>query len=177
MNFLAPQWFLLVPVLAAAAWQWPRLGLHRPLRIVCLALIVLLLAGPRIRRKGDGLDLWVLVDQSESARESMQPRLGEWQTILEKSRGPDDRVLFVDFAGDAVTRGALLRAGAAPTEYAGSRDHSNAHGHRLIVDFFAACRPTCIASSTPGKPSKCSSPSMTSRCARRRIRATESPAP
>lgn len=134
MNFLAPQWFLLVPVLAAAAWQWPRLGLHRPLRIVCLALIVLLLAGPRIRRQGDGLDLWVLVDQSESARESIQPRLGEWQTILEKSRGPDDRVLFVDFAGDAVTRGALLRAGAAPTEYAGSRDHSRlatAIGHAL----------------------------------------------
>ncbi|MFM9058688.1 MAG: hypothetical protein ACKOSQ_06165 [Planctomycetaceae bacterium] len=134
MRFLAPQWFVLVPVLAVAAWQWPRLGLHRPLRIACLALVVLLLAEPQVRRQGDGLDLWLLVDQSESARDSIQPRLAEWQTILEKSRGPDDRILVVDFAAEAVTRGALLRAGAAATDYAGSRAGSRlatAIGHAL----------------------------------------------
>jgi len=134
MRFIAPQWFLLLPVLAAAAWQWPLLGLHRPLRFACLAIVVLVLADPQVRRHGDGLDLWVLVDQSESARDSIQPRLAEWQTILEKSRGPDDRIFLVDFAAEVVTRGALLRSGAAATDYAGGRSASRlatAVGHAL----------------------------------------------
>lgn len=121
IRFLAPQWFLLVPALAAAGWYWRGLKLGRPLRAASLLLAVLLLAEPQVRRHGDGLDLWVLVDQSDSAWEYAQPRLPEWQTILEKSKGVDDRIFYVDFADEAVTRGALLRGGAAATEYAGRR--------------------------------------------------------
>jgi len=121
IRCLAPQWFLLVPALAAAGWYWRGLHLERPLRAACLLLAVLVLAEPQIRRHGDGLDLWVLVDQSDSAWEYAQPRLQEWQTILEKSRGVDDRIFYVDFADEAVTRGALLKGGAAATDYAGRR--------------------------------------------------------
>ncbi len=121
IRFLAPQWFLLVPALAAAGWYWRGLKLERPLRAVCLLLAVLVLAEPQVRRHGDGLDLWVLVDQSDSAWEYAQPRLQEWQTILEKSKGIDDRIFYVDFADEAVTRGALLKGGPAATEYAGKR--------------------------------------------------------
>ena len=121
IRFLAPQWFLLVPAIVAAGLYWHGLALWRPLRGACLALAVLLLAEPQVRRHGDGLDLWVLVDQSDSAWEYAQPRLQEWQTILEKSKGLDDRITYIDFADEAVTRGALLKGGAAATEYAGKR--------------------------------------------------------
>ncbi|MGB8854765.1 MAG: vWA domain-containing protein [Pirellulales bacterium] len=121
MRFLAPQWFLLLPALAAAGWYWRGLHLERPLRAACLMLAVLLLAEPQVRRQGDGLDLWVLVDQSDSAWEYAQPRLQEWQTILEKSKGIDDRVLYVDFADEAVMRGAVLAGGPGGTEYSGKR--------------------------------------------------------
>jgi len=119
IRFVAPHWFLLVPVLVVAGWQWPGLGLARPLRGFCLTLVVLLLADPQIRRQGDGLDVWLLVDRSDSASEALAPRLTEWETILTSSKGRDDRLIVVDFADEAVTRGAMLRAGAAGTEYAG----------------------------------------------------------
>ena len=121
IQFAAPHWFLLLPAVALAGWFWRGLHLERPLRALCLLLAVLLLAEPRVRRQGDGLDLWVLVDQSDSGWEELAPRLAEMETILEKSRGVDDRIFHVDFAAEAVTRGALLRAGAAATEYAGKR--------------------------------------------------------
>lgn len=121
MRFLAPQWLLLVPVLAAAGWQWPALGLGRPLRVAILAVAVLLLAGPQSRRQGAGLDLWLLVDRSDSADATLGPRIAEWETILAEARGPDDRLMVVDFADSAVTRGAILRGGASGTEYAGGR--------------------------------------------------------
>ena len=121
MRLVSPHWLVLLPILAAAGWQWPALGLWRPLRALCLTLVVLLLAGPERRRHGDGLDLWLLVDRSESADTALGPRLREWETILAESRGPSDRLLVVDFADEAVTRGAILRAGAGGTEYAGRR--------------------------------------------------------
>ena len=121
IRFLAPQWFLLLPALAVAGWFWRGLHLERPLRAACLLLAVLLLAEPRVRRQGDGLDLWVLVDRSESGWEELAPRLPEMETILEKSRGVDDRIFFVDFAAEAQTRGALVRSGPGATDYAGRR--------------------------------------------------------
>lgn len=119
IRFIAPQWFLLLPALALAGWYWRGLHLERPLRSVCLVLAVLLLAEPRMRQQGDGLDLWVLVDQSDSGWEDLAPRLAEMETILEKSRTSDDRIFYVDFADESVTRGALLRSGT--TEFAGKR--------------------------------------------------------
>ncbi|MFM7075509.1 MAG: hypothetical protein ACKO3G_05500 [Planctomycetaceae bacterium] len=121
MRFLAPHWLLLVPFLAAVAWQWPGLRLTRPLRALVLLVLVLLLAGPEIRRQSEGLDLWLLVDRSESADETLLPRLGEWEEILAAGRSADDRLFAVDFADSAVTRGAVLRAGAGGTEFAGRR--------------------------------------------------------
>mgnify|MGYP003541745816 CR=1 FL=1 len=44
-----------------------------------LGMLVLLLARPQARRAGDGVDLWVLVDHSESAKDLLQPRLAEWE--------------------------------------------------------------------------------------------------
>ncbi|MCE9518647.1 MAG: VWA domain-containing protein [Verrucomicrobia bacterium] len=122
MRFASPEWFLLLPLLAAAGWFWHGMRLEKPLRVLCLLLLVLLLARPQLRRSGDGLDLWVLVDHSDSARDLLQPRLAEWETILDKSKGAADRLFFIDFAAEAVKRGALIRAGANGAEFDGARN-------------------------------------------------------
>lgn len=122
MRFASPEWFLLVPLMIAAGWFWQGWRLAKPLRMLCLALVVLLLSRPQWRRSSDGLDLWVLVDQSDSATSLLKPRLAEWESILEKSKGSADRLFFVDFAGEAVKRGAELRAGAGGQEYDGPRN-------------------------------------------------------
>ncbi|WP_050029814.1 VWA domain-containing protein [Verrucomicrobium sp. BvORR034] len=120
MRLLSPEWLLLIPVLAVAGWFWRGLKLARPLRALCLLVVTALLVQPQVRKQSDALDLWVLVDQSESAGDLLGPRISEWETILEKSRRPSDRLHFVDFAGEAVTRGAQIRAGSG-TQYAGPR--------------------------------------------------------
>src|SRR4051812_23524970 len=112
MRFAAPEWFLLLPLFAAAGWFWRGLRLEKPLRGLCLLLLVLLLGRAQVRRTSDGIDLWVLVDHSESAKDLLQPRLAEWETILDKSKGASDRLYFIDFAAESVKRGALIRAGA-----------------------------------------------------------------
>ncbi len=122
MRFASPEWFLLLPLLAAAGWFWRGMRLEKPLRVLCLLLLVLMLARPQLRRSGDGLDLWVLVDHSDSAKDLLQPRLAEWETILEKSKGSSDRLFFIDFAAESVKRGALIRAGVNGAEFDGARN-------------------------------------------------------
>lgn len=119
MRLLSPHWLLLIPLLLAAGWFWPRLGLFRPLRLVCLGFAVLLLAQPQMRFRSDGLDLWVLVDRSDSAKDLLGTKLAEWEQILDKSKGAKDRLHMVDYAGEAGTRGALLTAGPNATDYEG----------------------------------------------------------
>lgn len=121
MRFESPEWFLMIPLLLALGWFWRGMKLEKPLRTGCLLLVVLLLVQPRVRRHGEGLDLWVLVDQSESAADVLGPRLGEWEIILERSKGPGDRLFFVDFAEEAVKRGMQMRSGRDGMKYAGGR--------------------------------------------------------
>ena len=54
--------------------------------------------------RGRGLDLWVLVDRSPSARELLEPKLEEMEALLERSQSSSDRLFFVDFAGDVRRR-------------------------------------------------------------------------
>ncbi|MCB1225391.1 MAG: VWA domain-containing protein, partial [Verrucomicrobiales bacterium] len=133
MRLTAPEWLLLLPLLAAAGWFWPGLGLRRPLRALLLLMAVVLAAGPEWRRFGDGLDLWVLVDHSDSARELLAPQQAEWETLLRRSQGSADRLRFVDFAGETVTRGARLRSGAEGVQYAGPTDSTRLRSALLHV--------------------------------------------
>ena len=119
MHLLYPQWLLLLALLAAAGMYWPHLGLFRPWRVVCQLLLVLLLVQPQMRIRSDGLDLWVLVDRSDSAKDLLGSKLPEWEQILERTKGAKDRIHYVDYAGEAGTRGALLTAGANATDYDG----------------------------------------------------------
>lgn len=106
MSFSAPHWFVLVFVLAFAAWFWPRLGLTQPLRAIASLLVVLFLMGPKLSTREAGLDLWVLVDRSISAEGDAAQQLPEWETLLERSRESNDRIVYVDYAADAIRRGA-----------------------------------------------------------------------
>jgi len=119
MRFLSPEWFLLLPALIAMGWFWRGLNLHRPLRALALLLLIFMAVQPQTRRLGDGLDLWVLVDRSDSASELLGPRLAEWETLLLGSKGADDRLRYMDFATEAVARGAQLRRGSSGQQYAG----------------------------------------------------------
>jgi hypothetical protein len=104
MTFGAPEWFFLLPALAVVGWRWRALRLHEPLRAAALAMLVLAMAEPRLRLADSGLDLWVLTDRSDSAAGAMDAQAREIETIPDRSRETDDRVFYVDFAGEAVRR-------------------------------------------------------------------------
>ena len=104
IRFLALEWALLVPLFIVVGVTWRWLRLWQPLRLWCLAVLILVLVQPQIRRLGKGLDLWVLVDRSASAADAMAARLPEWQSLLERSKGADDRLFYVDYADVPVVR-------------------------------------------------------------------------
>lgn len=104
MRFVSPEWLLLLPTFVVLAWLRPGLGLRRPLRIACLALLLLVLIQPQVRQLGRGLDLWVLVDRSASAADAMAGNLAEWQSLLERSKSPDDRIFYVDYSDVPIVR-------------------------------------------------------------------------
>lgn len=102
MTLTNPAWLLLLVPVALAAARWPALRLHGPIRAAAIILVTLTLAGPRFGRGGSGRDIWLLVDRSDSAQAALAPVALEWPRIVERARGPDDRLLRLDFAGDAV---------------------------------------------------------------------------
>ena len=121
----APEWLFLVPALGALGWRVKRLRLGEPLRVLLLATLVLALVDPQVRVGGGGLDLWVLVDRSDSAAASAAAQAPEVGAILEKARGRDDRVFYVDYAVDAQRRDQgdpVLRGGTARTNTAVALD-------------------------------------------------------
>jgi hypothetical protein len=105
-SFQAPEYFLLLPALALAGWFWRGLRLHQPLRILILVLVVVALADPRIQRQRDALDLYVLLDRSESTEDLIDRNLPEWQRLLEKSRpGRGDTLNFINYASEVAGMG------------------------------------------------------------------------
>lgn len=103
MVFSAPEWFLLIPVLALAGWWWRGLKFWSPLRALALLTVVLILANPQVRQIKKGMDLWVLVDRSESAQTIVEQNFEEWKRLLLRSQPSRfDRLRFVNFAGDVV---------------------------------------------------------------------------
>lgn len=103
-HFLSPGWLLLLPALVAVGWSWRYLGILRPLRLVGLLCGVLALADPVTGWLRSGMDLWVLVDRSDSCATAMTESEDEWLELLRSSRpGGDDRLRVVHFA-DGVSR-------------------------------------------------------------------------
>lgn len=108
MIFRHPEWFALLPVVLLAGWLLPRLSIWKPLRLALIVLITLTLAQPQPqwRRLADGIDLWVLLDSSVSAEGPMAKGLPEWEKLLEKGRGSQDRIFYLNYAAEVMKRGA-----------------------------------------------------------------------
>jgi hypothetical protein len=105
--FHAPEWFLLIPILVLAGWFWRSLRLHSPLRAVILLLITLILAEPRLSRQQDALDLWVLLDRSESTEDLVDKNLPAWKRLLDDAKPTrNDRLRMVNYAGEVAEFGA-----------------------------------------------------------------------
>jgi len=135
MTLGAPQFLLLLPLLAVVGWYFPRLALWRPLRIVLLLLFVFALTDPQIERKGRGIDLWVLIDRSLSAESIVDRDENEWRRLLERSRpSRHDRLHFVDFASE-VSPG-------------GSQDSATFAGDRSATRLALALRDTAARART-----------------------------
>jgi uncharacterized membrane protein len=106
MSFTTPEWLLLLPILAVAGWAWPGLRLHSPLRAAICLLVALALAGPRLRTGSDSLQLWVLLDRSESTEDLVDHNMAEWLRLLERSKpSRHDEIRILDYAAEVVEHG------------------------------------------------------------------------
>ncbi|RYD46355.1 MAG: VWA domain-containing protein, partial [Verrucomicrobiaceae bacterium] len=107
MTFTSPEYFLLIPALALAGWFWRGLKLHQPLRALLLLLAVIALAEPVIRHQQNSLDLYVLLDRSDSTEDLIDKGLPEWQRLLEKSKpSRKDTLNFINYASEVAELGA-----------------------------------------------------------------------
>lgn len=119
IQFNSPEWFFLVPLLLAAGWKYKRLRLGSPLRLLLLACLLLALAQPVFNKGGSGMDLWVLVDKSNSAAGIPAAGAEEIQAILERHKHSGDSIRLVDFAQSAVLQGhgdPVFAGGTAGTD-------------------------------------------------------------
>jgi hypothetical protein len=148
MNFISPEYFLLIPALALAGWFWRSLRLQAPLRAVILLLAVLALADPRVNRQQDSLDLYVLLDRSDSTEDLIDRNLPEWQRLLEKSKpSRHDTLHLINYAAEVAELGAdgssftgsrkLTRTGLALSSIAAQVDEKRPSRVLLFTDGFA----------------------------------------
>ncbi|GAA5117751.1 VWA domain-containing protein [Luteolibacter yonseiensis] len=107
MTFTAPEYFLLIPALALAGWFWRGLKLHAPLRAALMVLAIVALAEPVIRHQQNSLDLYVLLDRSDSTEDLIDKGLPEWEKLLESSKpGHRDTLHFINYATEVAEMGA-----------------------------------------------------------------------
>ena len=116
MTFTSPEYFLLIPALALVGWFWRGLKLHSPLRAILLVLAVLALTEPIIQHQQNSLDLYVLLDRSDSTEDLIDKGLPEWQRLLESAKpSRRDTLHFINYASE------VAEVGADGSSFTGSR--------------------------------------------------------
>ena len=106
MTFGSPEWFLLLPACLFAGWFWKSLHLTSPLRLLLVLLCAFALADPKINVQDDALDLWVLLDRSDSTEDLVDKGLPEWQRLLEQAKpSRNDRLHFYNYAAEIAEHG------------------------------------------------------------------------
>ncbi len=107
MTLTSPEFFLLIPALALVGWFWRGLELFSPLRAVVLLLAVFALTGPVIRQQQNSLDLYVLLDRSDSTEDLIDKGFPEWRRLLEEAKPSHrDTLHFINYAGEVADLGA-----------------------------------------------------------------------
>lgn len=148
MNFSTPEYFLIIPALALVGWFWRGLRLQSPLRLVILILAVIALAEPTIQHQQNSLDLYVLLDRSESTEDLIDKGLPEWQRLLEASKpSRHDTLHFINYANEVAELGAdgssftgsrkLTRSGLALQSIAAQSDEKRPSRVLLFTDGFS----------------------------------------
>ena len=118
MTLTSPEWFFLLPVFIVLGLLWKSLQLWKPLRILLLAVITVLLTDPRMDRQQNALDLWVLLDRSESTENLIDQGLPEWKRLLEDAKpSRHDTLHFIDYASEVVEQ----KPGTETAIYTGNR--------------------------------------------------------
>jgi len=116
MTFTAPEYFLLVPALALLGWFWRGLRLQSPLRLILLVLAIVALTEPVIQHQQNSLDLYVLLDRSDSTEDLIDKGLPEWKRLLEASKPSHrDQLRFINYATE------VAEVGADGSSFTGSR--------------------------------------------------------
>lgn len=118
MTFTQPEWFFLLPLFVAVGLAWKSLRLWKPLRIAILAFGTLLLVDPQTDKRQDALELWVLLDRSESTDDLIDQGLPEWLKLLEQARTTrHDTLHLIDYASEVVEQ----KPGTETAVYTGNR--------------------------------------------------------
>lgn len=116
MNFSAPEYFLLIPAFLLLGWFWRDLKLHTPLRAIVSILAIIALAEPSIQHQRNSLDLYVLLDRSDSTEDLIDKGLPEWQRLLEASKpSRNDTIHYYNYAAE------IAEVGADGSSFTGSR--------------------------------------------------------
>jgi len=103
MTLLQPIWLILIPAVFMLGYVVKSLSLFTPLRMVIVILVAIALAQPMLNSNRRALDLYVLVDRSDSVGDRMNQSLPEWRKILQQEKpSRDDRLLFVDYASEVM---------------------------------------------------------------------------
>ncbi|WP_052572899.1 VWA domain-containing protein [Haloferula sp. BvORR071] len=106
MTFGSPEWFLIIPVCIFAGWFWKSLRLWSPLRALLILLAAFGLSDPKINVQEDSMDLWVLLDRSESTEDLVDKGLEEWKRLLEDAKpNRNDKIHYFDYGGEIVEQG------------------------------------------------------------------------
>lgn len=148
MTFSAPEWFLLLPTLTLLGLVWRKLQLWKPLRVLLLATLTILLADPRVDKQQDTLDLWVMLDRSDSTEDLIDKGLPEWKKLLELSKpSRHDRLRFIDYAAEI----AEQKPGTETAVYTGSRKLTRTNlALQNILALVSENRPSRILTFTDG---------------------------
>lgn len=102
MQFLTPYWLYLIPAVLLLGLVWKRIQIFKPLRLIAIILTTLILAQPSIQKKQDSLDLWVLLDRSESTEGLISQNFQEWDKLLKQNQSRKDQLRYMDYAADVV---------------------------------------------------------------------------
>lgn len=148
MNFNTPEYFLLIPALALLGWFWRGLRLQSPMRALIVILAVITLAEPTIRHQQNSLDLYVLLDRSDSTEDLIDKGLPEWTRLLESSKpSHHDTLHFINYASEVAEVGAdgssftgarnLTRSGLALQTIAAQADEKRPARVLLFTDGFS----------------------------------------
>ncbi len=138
----------MLPVFLLLGLIWKSLQLWKPLRVLFLIVITNLLVDPKISKQQDTLDLWVLLDRSESTEDLIDKGLPEWKNLLEKSKpSRHDRIHYIDYASEVVEQ----KPGTETAIYTGSRKLTRSNlAIQNILALAPQDRPSRILAFTDG---------------------------